>query len=78
VHVDQGLLSWAVFDWENIFDFQVMLQPIENKKEVLTCLQTHLNRYNEEFGNIYLDIMLSDNIVNHLVKMHRVISYHHR
>ena len=56
---------------------QVMLQPVSSLKEVHSCLQSHLNRYNEEFGNIHLDIMLSENIISHIIKMHRVLSYHH-
>ena len=58
--------------------FQVLLQPIEKLKDVHDCLQTQLGRYNEEFGNIQLDIMLSDNIIALIVRMHRILSFHHR
>lgn len=54
-----------------------MLQPIDSLKDVHNCLQIHLNRYNEEFGNVYLDINLSENVIAHIVKLHRVLSYHH-
>jgi hypothetical protein len=57
--------------------FQIILQPVDALQELHACLQTHLNRYNEEFGNVNLNIMLSENIISHIVKMHRVISYHH-
>ena len=64
-----------------VFDYvvlqQVILQPVDSLKDVHNCLQVHLNRYNEEFGNVYLDINLSENVIAHIVKLHRVLSYHH-
>ncbi|XP_067674368.1 uncharacterized protein [Haliotis asinina] len=56
---------------------KVMLQPIENLRDLHSCLNAHLTRYNEEFGNVRLNIMLSDFIISHVVRMHRVISFHH-
>ncbi|XP_052708586.1 uncharacterized protein LOC128183562 isoform X10 [Crassostrea angulata] len=56
---------------------KVTLQPIENLRDVHSCLNTHLTRYNEEFGNVRLDVMLSDFIISHVIRMHRVLSFHH-
>ena len=56
---------------------QVMLQPVENLGDLHTCLNAHLTRYNEEFGNVRLDIMLSDFTIAHIVRMHRILSFHH-
>ncbi|XP_025098007.1 LOW QUALITY PROTEIN: dynein gamma chain, flagellar outer arm-like [Pomacea canaliculata] len=56
---------------------KVMLQPVENLGDLHTCLNTHLTRYNEEFGNVRLDIMLSDFTIAHVVRMHRILSFHH-
>jgi hypothetical protein len=56
---------------------KVLLQPIENLLDVQNCLKTHVARYNEEFGNIPMDIMLSDHVIGHIIKMHRVLSFHH-
>ncbi len=51
-----------------------MLMPVEDLQSVHACLQVYLNHYNEEFGNIHLDIMLSENIICHIIKIHRVLS----
>ncbi|XP_023932047.1 dynein heavy chain 5, axonemal-like isoform X1 [Lingula anatina] len=56
---------------------KVVLQPIQSFHDVHNCLFAHLTRYNEEFGNTQLDIMLSDHIIAHVVRMHRVLSFHH-
>ncbi|XP_035829673.1 dynein heavy chain 5, axonemal isoform X2 [Aplysia californica] len=56
---------------------RVSLQPVENMGDLHSCLNTHLTRYNEEFGNIRLNIMLSDYIISNVVRMHRILSFHH-
>ncbi|KAK6187606.1 hypothetical protein SNE40_005595 [Patella caerulea] len=56
---------------------KVNLQAIDKLSDIHSCLHTHLTRYNEEFGNVSLDIMLSDNIISHIVQMHRILSFHH-
>ena len=56
---------------------QVSLQPVSSMREVHNCLLNHLTRYNQEFGNTQLNIMLSDNVIHHVIKMHRILSYHH-
>ncbi|XP_052089132.1 uncharacterized protein LOC127725852 isoform X10 [Mytilus californianus] len=56
---------------------RISLQPVDNLRDIHSCLNTHLTRYNEEFGNIPLNIMLSDFIIDHVVRMHRVLSFHH-
>ena len=58
-------------------EVRVALAPVSSLRDVHGCLQAHLNAYNEEFGNVYLDIHLSENIIMHIIKMHRVLSYHH-
>ena len=55
----------------------MVLQPVESLREVHSCLNTHLTRYNEEFGNVQLEIMLSDNIIGHVIRMHRILSFSH-
>ena len=57
--------------------FQVVLQPIEEIKEVHNCLMTHMTRYNEEFGNIQLNLMLSEHVISHVIRLHRVLSFQH-
>ena len=57
---------------------QVVLQPMKDIKSVYNCLNQCLIRHNEELGNVKLDIMLSDHIITHLVKLHRILSLHHR
>ncbi|CAH1799095.1 unnamed protein product [Owenia fusiformis] len=57
---------------------KVVLQPVDTLKEVHNCLNTHLTRYNEEFGNVQLDLMLSDYVISHIIRMHRVLSFHHQ
>ncbi|XP_070190368.1 uncharacterized protein [Littorina saxatilis] len=56
---------------------KVLLQPVESLSDLHTCLSAHLTRYNEEFGNVHLDIMLSDFTIAHVVRMHRILSFHH-
>ncbi|XP_070568705.1 dynein axonemal heavy chain 5-like isoform X4 [Ptychodera flava] len=56
---------------------KVVLQPISEIHEVHKLLHGHMTRYNEEFGNENLNIMLSDFIIKHIIRMHRVISFHH-
>ncbi|XP_033113255.1 dynein heavy chain 5, axonemal-like isoform X2 [Anneissia japonica] len=56
---------------------RVLLQPVTNLVEVHRCLLSHLTRYNEEFGNIQLNIMLSDHVIHHVIRMHRILSFHH-
>ncbi|OWF37572.1 Dynein heavy chain 5, axonemal [Mizuhopecten yessoensis] len=58
-------------------NIKIVLQPIDQLRDVHSCLNTHLTRYNEEFGNIPLNIMLSDFIIAHIIRMHRVLSFHH-
>ncbi|XP_071954985.1 uncharacterized protein [Antedon mediterranea] len=56
---------------------RVLLQPVTNLVEVHRCLLSHLTRYNEEFGNVQLNIMLSDHVIHHVIRMHRILSFHH-
>ncbi|XP_071504103.1 dynein axonemal heavy chain 5-like [Diadema antillarum] len=56
---------------------RVALQPVENLDQVHKCILSHLTRYNEEFGNVTLNIMLSDDVIYHVIRMHRVLSFHH-
>ncbi|KAK3577475.1 hypothetical protein CHS0354_032326 [Potamilus streckersoni] len=56
---------------------KIALQPIESLRDLHSCLNTHLTRYNEEFGNVRLNIMLSDFAIAHIVRVHRVLSFHH-
>lgn len=56
---------------------QVALQPVETLRDLHSCLHTHLTRYNEEFGNVRLNIMLSDFAIAHIVRVHRVLCFHH-
>lgn len=60
---------------QGIKQVKVSLQPIDNASAVRDCLQSHLNRYNEEFGNIHLNIALSNSAIEHLIRMHRVLSF---
>ena len=54
-----------------------IIQHIDSMDDVHTCLDMHLQQYNEEFGNVPLNLMLSDSIIKHVIKIHRVLSYHH-
>ncbi|XP_059166583.1 dynein axonemal heavy chain 8-like [Physella acuta] len=56
---------------------KVSLQPVEKMSDLHSCLNTHLTRYNEEFGNVRLNIMLSDFIISHVVRLHRILSFSH-
>ncbi|CAL1527205.1 unnamed protein product [Lymnaea stagnalis] len=56
---------------------KVALQPIDKLSDLHSCLNTHLNRYNDEFGNIRLNTMLSDFVISHVVRMHRILSFSH-
>ncbi|KAL5009692.1 hypothetical protein ScPMuIL_011997 [Solemya velum] len=56
---------------------KIVLQPVKMLRDLHSCLNTHLTRYNEEFGNVRLNVMLSDFIISHIVRMHRVLSFHH-
>ncbi|XP_030850579.1 dynein heavy chain 8, axonemal isoform X3 [Strongylocentrotus purpuratus] len=56
---------------------RVILQPVSNLEQVHKCILSHLTRYNEEFGNVTLNIMLSDDVIYHVIRMHRVLSFHH-
>ena len=56
----------------------VVLQPVESlAAQVHGCLTPHLSLYNEEFGNVQLDIMLSENIMGHVIHMHHIFSFSH-
>ncbi|KAL4232681.1 hypothetical protein ACF0H5_007369 [Mactra antiquata] len=57
--------------------FKIVLQPVETLRDLHSCLHTHLTRYNEEFGNVRLNIMLSDFVIAHIVRVHRILSFHH-
>ncbi|XP_053397319.1 dynein axonemal heavy chain 5-like isoform X6 [Mercenaria mercenaria] len=57
--------------------FKIQLQPVETLRDLHSCLHMHLTRYNEEFGNVRLNIMLSDFVIAHIVRLHRVLSFHH-
>lgn len=61
-----------------MYNLKVVLQPMGDIKAVYNCLQTHLIRHNEELGNTKLDIMLSDHIIMHIIKLHRILTLHHR
>ncbi|XP_077977225.1 dynein axonemal heavy chain 8-like isoform X3 [Glandiceps talaboti] len=56
---------------------KVVLQPITELQQVHKVLLGHMTRYNEEFGNEYLNIMLSDFIITHIIRLHRIVSFHH-
>ncbi|XP_052807484.1 dynein axonemal heavy chain 5-like isoform X7 [Mya arenaria] len=56
---------------------KIALQPVETLRDLHSCLHTHLTRYNEEFGNVRLNIMLSDFVIAHIIRIHRVLSFHH-
>lgn len=69
---------WLLFSVVLVLDvgcvLQGVLMPVEDLQSVHACLQVYLNHYNEEFGNVHLDIMLSENIICHIIKIHRVLS----
>ncbi|XP_074662754.1 uncharacterized protein LOC141915202 [Tubulanus polymorphus] len=56
---------------------KVALQPIEKYADLFTCLQAQKTRYNEELGNVQLEISLSELVIVHLVRLHRILSLHH-
>ncbi|XP_071801693.1 uncharacterized protein [Asterias amurensis] len=56
---------------------RVVLQPVEGLDKVHQCVHSHLTRYNEEFGNVTINIMLSDDVIHHVIRIHRVLSFHH-
>ncbi|XP_055889444.1 dynein axonemal heavy chain 8-like isoform X3 [Biomphalaria glabrata] len=56
---------------------KVSLQPVVKWSDLHSCINTHLTRYNDEFGNIRLNTMLSDLVISHVVRIHRVLSFHH-
>ncbi|XP_060567478.1 dynein axonemal heavy chain 5-like [Ruditapes philippinarum] len=57
--------------------FKIQLQPVETLRDLHSCLHMHLTRYNEEFGNVRLNIMLSDFVIAHIIRVHRILSFHH-
>jgi len=57
---------------------QVILQPVESMEAIRSCIATHLSRYNDKFGNVKLDIMLTDNALKSIVRLHRVLTLEHR
>ncbi|XP_018096048.2 dynein heavy chain 5, axonemal [Xenopus laevis] len=56
---------------------KVMLQPVGNLNDVRRYLQTIVQHYNEQLGRQKLHIELSDNVVIHIMRMHRVLSCEH-
>ncbi|BFZ10052.1 hypothetical protein BsWGS_13093 [Bradybaena similaris] len=52
-------------------------QAVKSMKELHGCLNTHLAHYNEVFGNLSQSIMLSDHVISHIVRLHRILSFHH-
>ncbi|XP_078503742.1 dynein axonemal heavy chain 5-like [Lissotriton helveticus] len=53
---------------------KVLLQPVQQLDEVTECLQTYLQHYNEELGHQKLQIELSENIVEQIIRIHRVLA----
>ncbi|XP_071818739.1 dynein axonemal heavy chain 5-like isoform X4 [Apostichopus japonicus] len=56
---------------------RVVLQPVPTLEQVHKCVHSHLTRYNEEFGNVTINIMLSDHVIYHVIRIHRILSFHH-
>ncbi|XP_069461306.1 uncharacterized protein [Ambystoma mexicanum] len=56
---------------------KVLLQPVQRMDEVTDCLQTYLQHYNEELGHQKLQIDLSENIVEQIIRIYRVLACAH-
>nr|CAB3238692.1 dynein heavy chain 8, axonemal-like [Phallusia mammillata] len=59
---------------------RIKLHSLNDPRDTLDCLKAHLAHYNEDQQQSHdaLDnIIFSDDVLCHLIRMHRVLSYHH-
>ncbi|XP_028415382.1 dynein heavy chain 8, axonemal-like isoform X2 [Dendronephthya gigantea] len=49
-------------------------QAVVSLDEVIPCLETYLTRYNDEFSTSPLNLMLSNHIISHVIRIHRILS----
>ncbi|KAJ1151043.1 hypothetical protein NDU88_003830 [Pleurodeles waltl] len=85
IHMESLKTRFVTFPLEMTFSHQkntgnlnkgikVSLQPVQQLDEVTECLQTYLQHYNEELGHQKLQIELSENIVEQIIHIHRVLA----
>ena len=54
---------------------KINLSPLESIENVRSNIEQVLNRYKEEFGYHSINIFLSENIVRHLMRIHRILTF---
>ncbi|XP_029452717.1 dynein gamma chain, flagellar outer arm-like [Rhinatrema bivittatum] len=54
---------------------KVLLQCTAHMPDVKRCLQTYLQHYNEELGNQKLQLDLSKNVIDQIIRIHRILAY---
>ena len=61
-----------------VFLLQTTHQAVDTLVDVIPCLETYLRRYNDEFTTNPLNLMLSNHVISHVVRIHRILSIKNR
>ncbi|CAK8694917.1 unnamed protein product [Clavelina lepadiformis] len=59
---------------------RVKLHTVADPKETLDCMKAHLTHYNEDQQHLrdtLTNIMFSEDVLCHVIRIHRVLCYHH-
>lgn len=56
---------------------KVNLLPVESIENVRLYVETQFNRYKEEFGHNQMNLSVSENVAEHIIRIHRVLSFSH-
>ena len=54
---------------------KVNLNAVESMEKVRTHIEQVYNRYKEEFGYHQINIFISENACNHIIRIHRVLTF---
>ncbi len=54
---------------------QVHLNPVDDLEKIRAYLEQVYNRYKEEFGYYSINIFMSQNAANHIIRIHRILTF---
>lgn len=66
------------FDRPATSNVKINLTPLESIEKVRLYIEQVYVRYKEEFGYYQVNIFLSENIVLHLMRIHRILTQSHK
>jgi hypothetical protein len=56
---------------------RVHLNPLDSIEKARAHIEQVFNRYKEEFGYHQINLAISENIADHIIRIHRILTFSH-